>query len=123
MEAGSEGVTLLRYGPRTTRKPNAPTSLKKQEKFPFRLRRRSRSAPRTRADRKSSEDSDKPITYKANGERLTNSDSPLDKKNPQVQLVGFSLSPLRDELSPEKLSEQLNSSFEFQPSDNIRQAI
>lgn len=82
--SGSEAVTLLRYGPRTPRTvPPRGCSNKKSDKFSFKFRRRSKSAPRNKPkDRELTA-----ITYTANGEKLRNPDSPF--KPDTVELVGF----------------------------------
>ena len=80
-----EAVTLLSFGPRTAR-PAPTRSNKKSEKFTFKFRRRSKSAPR---NQNTDKDISGKITYSANGEtKLKNPDSPF--KSDSVQLVGFS---------------------------------
>ena len=88
MEDSEETVTLLRWGPRSSRHPPSHRSKdKKSDKFSFKFRRRSKSAPRHRAVQASEGGR---IVYSANGEtKVKNPDSPF-KSSGSVQLVGFS---------------------------------
>ena len=85
MDASTEEtVTLLRFGPRTSRHLPSRGKDKKSEKFSFKFRRRSKSAPR---QQNTSEQAGR-IVYSANGEtKVKNPDSPF--KSDAVQLVGF----------------------------------
>lgn len=86
MESG-EAVTLLSYGPRTSRPSPLSNNNRKQEKFSFKFRRRSKSAPRNQNNPE--RDLQGKITYSANGEtKVRNPDSPF-KSDASVQLVGF----------------------------------
>ena len=79
-----ESVTLLRWGPRSSRHLPTRSKDKKSDKFSFKFRRRSKSAPR---QHQTSEQSGR-IVYSANGEtKVKNPDSPF--KCDSVQLVGF----------------------------------
>ena len=85
-------VTLLSFGPRSSRPAPAKTA-KKADKFSFKFRRRSKSAPRNPHKDVARESTEKEIngriTYSANGEtKLKNPDSPF-KVDTGVQLVGF----------------------------------
>ena len=87
-----QGVTLLSFGPRSSRPAPAKTA-KKADKFSFKFRRRSKSAPRNPHKDVAREATEKEIngriTYSANGEtKLKNPDSPF-KVDTGVQLVGF----------------------------------
>ena len=85
MDASTEEtVTLLRFGPRNSRHIPSRSKDKKSEKFSFKFRRRSKSAPR---QQNTSEQAGR-IVYSANGEtKVKNPDSPF--KSDAVQLVGF----------------------------------
>ena len=85
MDASTEEtVTLLRFGPRNSRHIPSRGKDKKSEKFSFKFRRRSKSAPR---QQNTSEQAGR-IVYTANGEtKVKNPDSPF--KSDAVQLVGF----------------------------------
>ena len=85
MDASTEEtVTLLRFGPRNSRHIPSRGKDKKSEKFSFKFRRRSKSAPR---QQNTSEQAGR-IVYSANGEtKVKNPDSPF--KSDAVQLVGF----------------------------------
>jgi len=89
MEAWPSGetVTLIRYGPRMPRQPPVRAATKKSDKFSFKFRRRSKSAPRHAKPRDPSPEV-REIVYTANGEKITNEDSPL-RNSDLVQLVGF----------------------------------
>ena len=95
--AGGESVTLLSYVPRTGSRPSQHSRVKqnKSDKFSFKFRRRSKSAPRNHQNTTDKDLSGK-ITYSANGEtKLKNPDSPF--KGDAVQLVGFcSYKPLTE---------------------------
>ena len=97
---GGGGVRLLRYAPSGQLRPAeaAAAAARKQDTskaFPFRFRRRSKSAPRNK--RSSGTDNKPPalsttsggfITYSANGEKIrSNKESP--SKPDKVELVGF----------------------------------
>ena len=83
-----EAVTLLSFGPRTSRPAPNPGRNKKSEKFSFKFRRRSKSAPRHQHQPHQQTELNGKITYSANGEtKLKNPDSPF--KRDGVQLVGF----------------------------------
>lgn len=110
MDVSEEGgVTLLRYAPCHSNKPAQPSQAQSavsrgKEKLLTRLRRRSRSAPRTRnkSERDSKEDPNRgnntapnnrdSIIYEANGERVKNSEGGSRRRaRPEsVELVGFS---------------------------------
>ena len=85
MDASTEEtVTLLRFGPRNSRHVPSRSKDKKSEKFSFKFRRRSKSAPR---QQNTTEQAGR-IVYSANGEtKVKNPDSPF--KSDAVQLVGF----------------------------------
>ena len=72
---GEGGITLLRYTPCSPQPPRG-LNARTKDRFLSKLRRRSRSAPRTREP--------KPITYSANGEKVKTSEKPRS-----VELVGF----------------------------------
>ena len=79
-----ERVTLVRWGPRSSRHTPSRSKDKKSDKFSFKFRRRSKSAPR---QQQTSEQAGR-IVYSANGEtKVKNKDSPF--KSSSVQLVGF----------------------------------
>ena len=86
-----EAVTLLSFGPRTSRPAPNPgrNNNKKSEKFSFKFRRRSKSAPRhPQQNQQTDRELNGRITYSANGEtKVKNPDSPF--KRDGVQLVGF----------------------------------
>ena len=87
-----QSVTLLSFGPRSSR-PAPTKTAKKADKFSFKFRRRSKSAPRSPHKEVAREATEKEIngriTYSANGEtKLKNPDSPF-KVDTGVQLVGF----------------------------------
>jgi len=94
-EGGGGGVRLLRYGPSGQfRIPPLQEAAAPRKQFPFRFRRRSKSAPRNKpSSRPTSFIESKPtanslITYSANGEKIRNNkESP--SKPEKVELVGF----------------------------------
>ena len=80
-----ETVTLVRWGPRTSRHLPSRSKEKKSDKFSFKFRRRSKSAPRQQQTSEQGR-----IVYSANGEtKVKNKDSPF--KGSSVQLVGFTV--------------------------------
>jgi hypothetical protein len=101
------GVRLLRYGPsgqfHPAQLPEAAAARKNDSKaFPFRFRRRSKSAPRNKPARHQASDKSSPanslITYSANGEKIRNNkESP--SKPEKVELVGFTSYHTEDRLS------------------------